>query len=440
MNHEEIKILISAYLDGEVTPSEKDIVEEHLRSCESCHKDFQMYRAMSSSLKKWTNESLSPDEEINVQKRFEQRRAPMFTKRRVAVFTSVLVAMIVGVMVQTLINRQSMGRLTSSASDVGDQYADGNTNEIRKSTQYEPSYMQSDYRARDGEQEAQYIDSSLGAVTHPVEFLAARPVEVNARFMGMSDAQLAAPGFNMARAYASSPINYQSKVRKTGMVGLLVEDAGKTQVELENVIAKYNGIIVDSQFNQSTEERAVPRQNNRMYTSSGTVVFTVLPENLRKVLLEIRKLGDVILENQNGEDVTQQYLESQQRLDNDQQIMDRFHKILERNIHNADGVQKIDNVQQIESEMEELQSVIQQDKLSLTQTDMATMTVSFYEKSDNPFKSMMNKWPMMFQRSYEGFVNAIGIMMVLFSSLLPFIVVVSLVLWAALYLIKKYLK
>ena len=33
MTHEDIKILISAYIDGEVTPSEKDIVEEHLDVC-----------------------------------------------------------------------------------------------------------------------------------------------------------------------------------------------------------------------------------------------------------------------------------------------------------------------------------------------------------------------------------------------------------------------
>ena len=45
MTHEEIKILISAYFDGEVTPSEQNIVEEHLNTCVSCQKDYKMYKS-----------------------------------------------------------------------------------------------------------------------------------------------------------------------------------------------------------------------------------------------------------------------------------------------------------------------------------------------------------------------------------------------------------
>ena len=52
MTHEEIKILISAYIDGEVTPSEKTIVEEHLSSCQSCQKDYKaLYGHVVFSLK-----------------------------------------------------------------------------------------------------------------------------------------------------------------------------------------------------------------------------------------------------------------------------------------------------------------------------------------------------------------------------------------------------
>ena len=88
MTHEEIKILISAYIDGEVTPSEKNLVQEHLSTCASCQKDYKKYMAMSSSLSKWSNETLSPDEAIKVQRRFEQRREPMFTQRTATIFAT----------------------------------------------------------------------------------------------------------------------------------------------------------------------------------------------------------------------------------------------------------------------------------------------------------------------------------------------------------------
>ena len=68
MTHEEIQILISAYIDGEVTPSEKNIVEEHLSVCPACQKDYKHYMVISSSLSKWSDENLSPDEQIKMQK------------------------------------------------------------------------------------------------------------------------------------------------------------------------------------------------------------------------------------------------------------------------------------------------------------------------------------------------------------------------------------
>ena len=106
MTHEEIKILISVYTDGEATPSEKNIVEEHLKTCLSCQKDYQTYKAMSSSLSKWSNETLSPDEEIKVQNRFEQRREPMFTPRTLMTLgTTLALTIIVGSVVQTQLHK-----------------------------------------------------------------------------------------------------------------------------------------------------------------------------------------------------------------------------------------------------------------------------------------------------------------------------------------------
>ena len=151
MTHEEIKILISAYLDGEVTPSEKTIVQEHLSSCESCQKDYKKYQAMSSSLSKWSDETLSPDEEINVQKRFDPRRESMSIKRTAVIMGTIL---FLGIVVWSVpqINIQStivqtraavspimnlafknsvQGRLRSAADDIGDQYSDASTHVIR---------------------------------------------------------------------------------------------------------------------------------------------------------------------------------------------------------------------------------------------------------------------------------------------------------------------
>lgn len=123
MTHEEIKVLISAYIDGEVTPTEKNIIEEHLSTCASCQKDLKMYKAMSSSLSKWPDETLSPDEAMKVQKHLEQRREPMFTQRNAAILVStVCLVLFIGTFLQIKHLRH-----VSSASMLGEQYVSLNS-------------------------------------------------------------------------------------------------------------------------------------------------------------------------------------------------------------------------------------------------------------------------------------------------------------------------
>lgn len=85
MNHEDLKILISAYLDGEVTPEEKDLVENHLASCESCQKDYVEFQKVSSSLKRWPKERLSPDVQLDIKGRLAQTKEKNMNKRELSI-------------------------------------------------------------------------------------------------------------------------------------------------------------------------------------------------------------------------------------------------------------------------------------------------------------------------------------------------------------------
>jgi len=475
MTHEELKILISAYIDAQVTPSEKNIVEEHLKFCKSCQKDYKMYKAISSSLSKWSNETLSPDEEIKVQKRFEQRRGPMFTKRTLmTVGTTLALAIMVGSVVQTLVKKGVQGGLVSNATDIGVQYSKGNNNTINnadgdqyeadrvreasKAITYEPYYTTSQYDQNANVKSAgriafmakgALISSSATRFGFAQESLTPNTMAttmgsvfpaVSSKSEMISTQEAYSPQF-YRRIDTNPPVNHKSKIRTTASMGLFVEDANKAQMALENIISTNNGIIINSQFNKSTEELTLPGTTNSWtYTSSGSTVFTVSPENLRKVLLELRKIGNVIWENQYGEDVTQQYLETQKRLESDQNIMDHFRRILERQIHNANAVDKIENAQELEKEVEAFQTAIEEDKLVLTQTDMATFTVNYYEKSNNPLQGIQNKWASVLKHSFEAFINTCSSIIVLFSSFLPTVVVLMLCLWGVYYLIKKCFK
>jgi len=52
MEHEEFKILVSAYHDGEVTPEERALVEAHLAECAECAEAFAAYGRLGRTLQR----------------------------------------------------------------------------------------------------------------------------------------------------------------------------------------------------------------------------------------------------------------------------------------------------------------------------------------------------------------------------------------------------
>ena len=46
MNHNEIKNLLSAYHDGELTGKKKKEVEKHIQSCPECQKELDMFHRL----------------------------------------------------------------------------------------------------------------------------------------------------------------------------------------------------------------------------------------------------------------------------------------------------------------------------------------------------------------------------------------------------------
>lgn len=71
-DQEYLKQLISAYLDGETTPEENRLVEEHLAKDASLKKYFQDLQDLSSTLKSWNEEDPSPDLEQKMNRALQQ--------------------------------------------------------------------------------------------------------------------------------------------------------------------------------------------------------------------------------------------------------------------------------------------------------------------------------------------------------------------------------
>jgi hypothetical protein len=145
MNHEELKILLSVYIDGEVTPSEKDLVENHLVSCESCQKEFAEFKKVSSSLKRWPQERLSPDVELNIKARLAKTKERTMEKHEVSIQWGSIVLVIAVMTLSTLVFQQYARRsLQARVRDAG-LYLTTQTVALGQTNQYEPYYLSRNY-------------------------------------------------------------------------------------------------------------------------------------------------------------------------------------------------------------------------------------------------------------------------------------------------------
>jgi len=109
MNCEEICELLTAYLDGEVTPEEKMNIEAHLPGCPQCRTELEALSAMQSSLRgaftAMADEAFpSPQAWEKVRSRLETKESrrgfwSAFTLGRVAAATAVVVILVIAVVV-----------------------------------------------------------------------------------------------------------------------------------------------------------------------------------------------------------------------------------------------------------------------------------------------------------------------------------------------------
>ncbi len=274
------------------------------------------------------------------------------------------------------IHRGLQGRLKSATDDIGDQYSGG-------SRQYEPYY---------------------------------------------SGTQLAG---NRSVAEAKAPVVQSQIVRKVirnKNLSLKVEDAQQTQVIISAMVMRFNGIVLNSSLNKSSDG-----------AKNGMIVFKVLPKDLGGLLPGLKNLGEVQSESETGEDVTEQYVDLQARLQNYIVVRDRLLKILDEKAREVKDILEIEKeLARVGGEIEALQGRM---KFLDQQADMATVTVHYYERTTSVFRGIDfgEKFRNTLQTSVETFVNTFNGVIIVLAFLFPIVLWVGLG-WAGWWVSRKIFK
>ncbi|HBG60238.1 MAG TPA: hypothetical protein DDX37_00120 [Candidatus Omnitrophica bacterium] len=149
--HIEYKKIISIYFDGEATPQEKTIIEKHISECEDCRKYHEELHKLSKKIKKWGNESLSPDLEqkinsnmINITNREVKKMKTPSSMLKTSVGGGVVVTLLICVFALHNYSQRSLQARVRDASI----YLAAERSDAAKTNQYEPYYLEVDTKLK----------------------------------------------------------------------------------------------------------------------------------------------------------------------------------------------------------------------------------------------------------------------------------------------------
>lgn len=142
-DHQDWKILISAYFDDELSAEEKDKVNDHLVDCPACQKYLKELESLSLNVKTLKNEPLSPD----LEQRINNTRTEGSTMQKTNNFSflgsvSILIVGVIAVVVamQSYSQHAIQARIRDAAV-----YTTTQTAQLGSTAQYEAYYTQSQY-------------------------------------------------------------------------------------------------------------------------------------------------------------------------------------------------------------------------------------------------------------------------------------------------------
>ncbi len=164
-----------------------------------------------------------------------------------------------------------------------------------------------------------------------------------------------------AAAPASKPM-----IARTAQVTLTTRDFDKTRAALDDILKRHNGYI--GELNVSTPAGAGRSIEATLRVPAG---------QLEPALAEVRRLGRVESESQNGEEVTAQFVDLEARLANSRNTEQRLTELLRQRTGKLADVLEVEvEISRVRGEIERMEA---ERKSLLKRVDFATLNVSVRE-------------------------------------------------------------
>jgi hypothetical protein len=210
----------------------------------------------------------------------------------------------------------------------------------------------------------------------------------------------------------------QRAIIRTGQVAVTVDSFDRSRRNLSRTVEEYGGYV-----SGSTEDvNRVGGEGGETYTS-GQVVFRVPSENFSAFLDEVRAEGRVRRSEVNTEDVTDQLVDIEARLENLRAERDRLRTLYERANETEDVLAVGERLSDVQEEIERLEARKQslEDRVA-----MSTLTVQLSEERPNVVIDRDNWYDVglvtAFLDSVDGVVVTLRALSVALAYALPYLV------------------
>lgn len=204
------------------------------------------------------------------------------------------------------------------------------------------------------------------------------------------------PGFNgtgdesfssdSAKQMASSSLASQTelpatekKIIKNGSLTLKVANADNAANDIASIAKNNGGEVFSSNFYETADN-----------VKSGTITVKIPVANFEKTFSELKKVSNLVVrESTSGQDVTEQFVDLQSRLNNKQEEEKAFAGILNRSGSIDDVLKVTRELARVRGEIEVLQGQI---KFLASQTDMSVISVNLSEDDNITISDSWRPW------------------------------------------------
>jgi len=170
--------------------------------------------------------------------------------------------------------------------------------------------------------------------------------------------------------YKQQEQNYNTQdkrmIIRSGTMSLEVDKYDDTEAKVKQVVIEFNGYITNSNAMVNTSGK-----------KQGTITLRVSSDKFDAVVAELSKIGKVMNQNITGNDVTEEYMDSEARMKTQQELESRLLKLLQEKTASLTSVVEVE--QKLAAVRENIERTQGRMKYLKDQASYSTLAISVYE-------------------------------------------------------------